>query len=63
MIKPVKTTFNAFMMLFLLIGCQPTEEKSGCPQAARPQEKMEEAQPSSGTPKEPEPEKKWMSSS
>ncbi len=28
MIKPVKTIFNAFMMLFLLIGCQPTEEKS-----------------------------------
>ena len=38
MIKPVKTIFNAFMMLFLLIGCQPTEEKSDVVLDETPQE-------------------------
>ena len=38
MIKPVKTIFNAFMMLFLFIGCQPTEEKSDVVLDETPQE-------------------------
>ena len=38
MIKPVKTIFNAFMMLFFFIGCQPTEEKSDVVLDETPQE-------------------------
>ena len=43
MIKLVKTIFNSFMMLFLLIGCQPTEEKSDVVLDETPQESTQVA--------------------